>query len=97
MLKFAPTAVTAREGGHPAGTSKPEAGSSPAAPPAKRVSDVVKFRKPLPDAPKAERGRPASGTKLITLRLSPEVIDKFRATGKGWQARINEALKEVIL
>ncbi len=31
--------------------------------------------------------------KQVTLRLDPEVIDKFRATGRGWQARINDALK----
>ena len=29
-----------------------------------------------------------------TLRLSPEVLDHFRATGKGWQSRIDAALKE---
>ena len=31
--------------------------------------------------------------KQVTLRLDPDVIDKFRATGKGWQARMNEVLK----
>jgi uncharacterized protein (DUF4415 family) len=31
--------------------------------------------------------------KQVTLRLDPEVIDKFRATGRGWQARMNDALK----
>ncbi|WP_267393880.1 MULTISPECIES: BrnA antitoxin family protein [unclassified Sphingomonas] len=29
----------------------------------------------------------------VTLRLDPEVLAKFRATGRGWQARINAALK----
>jgi uncharacterized protein (DUF4415 family) len=29
-----------------------------------------------------------------TLRLSPDVLARFRATGKGWQARIDQALKE---
>lgn len=85
MFKYAPKDLIAREGGHPAGRSKPEAGSSP-----------VRFRKPPSDAPQ-QRGRPASGTKLITLRLDPAVIEKFRATGKGWQARINEALKKAVL
>lgn len=43
----------------------------------------------------AKRGRPlAKGKKLITLRLSEDVIAKFRATGKGWQARIDEALRK---
>ena len=29
-----------------------------------------------------------------TLRLSKEVLDFFRAQGKGWQGRIDKALKE---
>ena len=29
----------------------------------------------------------------VTLRLDPDVLAKFRATGPGWQARINAALK----
>lgn len=34
-------------------------------------------------------------SKQITIRLDSDVIDKFRATGKGWQSRINEILKKV--
>ena len=30
----------------------------------------------------------------VTIRLSPEVVNAFRATGKGWQTRIDAALKE---
>lgn len=41
------------------------------------------------------RGRPAGSHKTsTTLRLDDEVIAYFRATGRGWQTRINEALKE---
>jgi uncharacterized protein (DUF4415 family) len=42
------------------------------------------------------RGRPALANprKHISLRLDPDVIEKFRATGKGWQGRINEVLKQ---
>jgi uncharacterized protein (DUF4415 family) len=29
----------------------------------------------------------------ITLRLDQDVIDRFKATGQGWQTRINAALK----
>lgn len=29
----------------------------------------------------------------ISLRLDPDVIAKFKATGKGWQSRINEILR----
>ena len=45
--------------------------------------------------PMVRRGRPlGSGTKTqVTLRLDVEVVEKFRASGDGWQTRINEALK----
>jgi uncharacterized protein (DUF4415 family) len=41
------------------------------------------------------RGRPPLETpkKQVTLRLDQDVIEKFRGTGRGWQSRINEALK----
>ena len=41
------------------------------------------------------RGRPlGSGIKTqITLRLDSDVVDKFKASGDGWQTRINDALK----
>lgn len=39
------------------------------------------------------RGKQKQPTKQsITIRLSPEVITAFKATGQGWQSRINEAL-----
>ncbi|VAW31987.1 hypothetical protein MNBD_CHLOROFLEXI01-1019 [hydrothermal vent metagenome] len=43
-------------------------------------------------------GRPvAKVTKdRITIRLSREVTEYFRATGKGWQTRIDEALLEYV-
>jgi uncharacterized protein (DUF4415 family) len=49
---------------------------------------------------KAERrrrmGRPPSGPgkEQVTLRLDVDVLAKFRATGPGWQTRLNEALKQ---
>lgn len=30
----------------------------------------------------------------VAIRLSPEVLAAFRATGAGWQTRMNEALKD---
>ncbi len=30
----------------------------------------------------------------ITIRLSKHVVENFRATGPGWQARIDSALKD---
>lgn len=42
------------------------------------------------------RGRPkAEQTKeRITIRLSPDVVQRFRATGDGWQTRMDAALRE---
>ena len=48
----------------------------------------------LADAYRRSRGRPAGSNKqLISLRLDKDVIEHFRATGPGWQARINDTLK----
>ena len=43
-------------------------------------------------------GRPPSANpkKQVTLRLDPDVIEKFRATGKGWQSRINAELRKAL-
>ena len=48
------------------------------------------------------RGRPplGSGTKqLVSLRLDPEIQARFRSSGPGWQARMNDFLRhnEVVL
>ena len=32
----------------------------------------------------------------ITLRLSQEVTEYFHSTGKGWQNRVDEALREYV-
>jgi len=41
------------------------------------------------------RGRPVGSDKTqIALRVDNSVLEAFRATGKGWQTRMNEALKE---
>ncbi|HHK5576986.1 TPA: BrnA antitoxin family protein [Neisseria polysaccharea] len=33
---------------------------------------------------------------LVTIRLSADVVEKFRAGGKGWQTRINEVLRQYV-
>ena len=51
----------------------------------------------LPESLQAKlRGRPkAAVTKeRITIRLSPEVVERFRASGTGWQTRVDAALKD---
>ena len=41
------------------------------------------------------RGPQKTPTKeRITIRLSPEVVQRFRATGDGWQTRVDAALKD---
>ena len=32
----------------------------------------------------------------VSVRLSPEVLDHFKAGGRGWQTRIDDALKDLI-
>jgi uncharacterized protein (DUF4415 family) len=46
--------------------------------------------------PLARVGRPrAAVTKeRITIRLSREVVEQFRASGDGWQTRVDTALKD---
>lgn len=43
-------------------------------------------------------GRPlGSGAKTqITLRLDTAIVDTFRATGEGWQTRINGVLRDAV-
>lgn len=44
-----------------------------------------------------QRGRQQAPTKVKTsIRLSPEVIEHFKAEGEGWQRRIDQALKTYI-
>ncbi|MGD0960156.1 MAG: BrnA antitoxin family protein [Methylomonas sp.] len=42
------------------------------------------------------RGRPmAEKTKLaLTIRYDSDIVEAFKATGKGWQTRMNDALKD---
>ena len=41
------------------------------------------------------RGPQKSPTKeRITIRLSREVVDRFRESGDGWQTRVDAALRE---
>jgi len=44
------------------------------------------------------RGRPKLANKklLISIRYSPEVIDYFKSSGAGWQARMDAVLSEYV-
>ncbi|HZB88559.1 MAG TPA: BrnA antitoxin family protein [Terracidiphilus sp.] len=46
---------------------------------------------------RGKRGPQKTPTKkLVSLRLSPEVIDHFKSTGPGWQTRIDSTLLKSI-
>ena len=45
------------------------------------------------------RGRPVGSVQAvtkerITLRVDPDVLAALKATGRGWQTRVNDALRE---
>lgn len=65
--------------------------------------DTFKRAKPasevLPNIVAAyRRGRPKADNPKVstTIRLSPDVIEYFRHSGKGWQSRIDDVLKEYV-
>ncbi len=43
-------------------------------------------------------GRPKSANpkQAVNLRLDPEIVEHFKAGGKGWQTRINTVLKDFV-
>jgi uncharacterized protein (DUF4415 family) len=47
---------------------------------------------------KRGRGRPAVDVKRPTLnmRIDAEVLDAFKATGPGWQTRVNAVLRDAV-
>lgn len=49
--------------------------------------------------PKRSRGRPPQEIKKepISIRLDVRVLEAFKATGDGWQTRMNDALLEYAL
>ncbi|MBF0398512.1 MAG: BrnA antitoxin family protein [Desulfobacterales bacterium] len=51
----------------------------------------------LPNRKVGQRGtQKAAIKKSVTVRYSLEVLNYFRSTGRGWQTRMDEALKEWI-
>lgn len=47
---------------------------------------------------RAVRGRPKSENKkqLLSVRYSVEVVEYFRSTGDGWQARMDSVLRQYV-
>ena len=65
------------------------------------AADMKRFRpakEVLPETLIAKlkvRGPQKTPTKeRITIRLSPEVVQRFRATGDGWQTKVDAALQD---
>lgn len=58
---------------------------------------AVAFRERLEATP-VRRGRPKTETPKIstTLRLDADILEFYRATGPGWQGRINAALRATV-
>lgn len=57
-------------------------------------SDLVSI---LPKRNPGQRGPQKQPTKdQVTLRLDHDVVEHFKATGQGWQSRINATLREAI-
>lgn len=46
--------------------------------------------------PTIKRGRPVAAVtkERITIRLSRDVVEEFRASGDGWQTRVDAALRD---
>lgn len=66
-------------------------------PDAKELTDeqLAQLR-PLSEMRPVGRPKAAVTKQPVSIRLSPEVIEHFKATGKGWQTRIDEALKAYV-
>ncbi len=79
--------------------------SDPDAPEAtdQQLADARPFAEAFPDLSAKMRknvgGRPRSDNpkQPISIRLDQDVIAKFKATGPGWQSRINESLRHAKL
>jgi uncharacterized protein (DUF4415 family) len=51
----------------------------------------------LPKRKRGERGLQKEPKKVsVTVRYSPEVVKYFKATGEGWQTRMDEVLKNYV-
>ncbi|CUX09480.1 MULTISPECIES: BrnA antitoxin family protein [Agrobacterium tumefaciens complex] len=67
------------------------------------MAQAKPFREAFPDLAKsidreiARRGRPkADAPKMpVTIRLDPDLVEHYRAMGKGWQSRLNSDLRKL--
>lgn len=52
----------------------------------------------LAESIKRSRGRPSieNPKQQVSLRLSPDVLSKLKASGKGWQSRVDDILRKAV-
>ena len=64
------------------------------------IANARPFSEVFPDlAASIRKGRGPNKSptkKLVSLRLSPDVIEHFKSTGAGWQSRIDETLRKAV-
>ncbi|MCF8156653.1 MAG: BrnA antitoxin family protein [Rhodoferax sp.] len=48
--------------------------------------------------PTVRRGRPPSEVKrpMVSMRLDPDLVAHLRASGKGWQTKLNAAVRTLV-
>jgi len=79
--------------------------SDPDAPEAtdKQMAEARPFTEAFPALAENMRrnvgGRPKSANPKVSvsIRLDPDVVAEFKATGPGWQSRINDVLRREVL
>ncbi|MGD0184297.1 MAG: BrnA antitoxin family protein [Roseiarcus sp.] len=66
---------------------------------AQEMAEAKPFAEAFPElaeSVKRGRGKQKTPTKqLVSIRLDRDVLAAFKATGDGWQGRINDALRRV--
>ena len=50
----------------------------------------------LADAIRRRGKQKAPIKKVISMRLDPDVVEAYKATGRGWQSRINSDLRKAM-
>lgn len=59
-----------------------------------RMRPVTEFHPEIP--PRVRGPQKAATKKTTTIRLNVQVLDFFRAQGRGWQTKINDVLQEYV-
>lgn len=65
----------------------------------KSAKPGAEFFKQLGIEPPRPRGRPKLDTpkQQVTLRLDADLLKELRASGKGWQSRVNDILRNEVM